>query len=142
MHKISVVEPNDLLRFRFGKVLVPVPVTDPDNIQQFSKSKRIAQNIAFSISEAAYFPESCLSFLILRFFKITFYVGSESKSGSGTGYGTVRHSGSCSAKAKSYGSCSTTLQRRSFLLSPPQNFIQFRNYRSVLQAMKCHIPQG
>jgi hypothetical protein len=55
--------------------------------------KKIAQNLAFSvfkISEAAYFPESWhLIFDFFDFF-ILFYVGSGSKSGSGT----VMHSGS------------------------------------------------
>jgi hypothetical protein len=50
----------------FGKVLVPVPapalipvpVPDPDNVKQFSKNLKVAQNLVFSMPEAAYFPES------------------------------------------------------------------------------------
>ncbi len=45
----------------FGKILVPVP--DTDNICQFSKDKQIAPNLAFSLSEAPYFPESLLFLL-------------------------------------------------------------------------------
>ncbi len=48
------------------------------------------------------FQKFCLSFLIKFFFKITFYVGSGSNSGTGTRSETVMHSGYDfgSAKAK------------------------------------------
>jgi hypothetical protein len=49
------------------------------------------------MSEAAYFPESWPLILDFLTFFIIFYVGSGSKSGSGTG--TVIHSGTGSTKA-------------------------------------------
>jgi hypothetical protein len=41
--------------------------------QQFSKNQKKSQNLAFSMSEADYFPESCPSFFDFLLF-ITFYV--------------------------------------------------------------------
>jgi hypothetical protein len=62
----------------FGEVLVPVPVPvpvpapDPDNIFNilhiFPKTKKSHKNLAFTMSEAAYFPESWL----LTFYFLTF----------------------------------------------------------------------
>jgi hypothetical protein len=75
--------------------LFPDPFPVPDNIwHSFLKTKKIEQNLAFSLSEARYFPESF--FLFFDFF-IKFYVGSGSKSGFGTG--TVIYSGTSSAEA-------------------------------------------
>jgi hypothetical protein len=77
--------------FVFGKVLVPVPFSDPDNISTVFQQQKIYTNkkLPFQCQMQHYFPESWpLIFDFLTFFKITFYVGSGSKSGS--------------AKAKSY----------------------------------------
>jgi hypothetical protein len=39
--------------------LVLVPVPNPDNVKQsFPKTKKVAHNLAFSMLEAAYFPET------------------------------------------------------------------------------------
>jgi hypothetical protein len=51
--------------YDFGKVFVPAP--DPDNLEKFSNNKNIAQKLAFSMSEAAYFPESCPLIFFLTF---------------------------------------------------------------------------
>jgi hypothetical protein len=77
----------------FGKILVPVP--DPDKFSSFLKAIKIAQNLAFLMPEAAYFPESWPLILDFLTFFLIFYVGSGSKSGSGT----VIHSGTGSTKA-------------------------------------------
>ncbi len=45
----------------FEKVLVPVLVLDPASLAQFSKNKKIVQNLAFSMSEAALFPKKLAS---------------------------------------------------------------------------------
>jgi len=96
---------------------VPVTVTDPDNVYKiFTKS------CLFIVRSNIFSPE-CLP-LLLDFFSffIPFCVGSGSKSGSGTG--TLMHSGFGSAKAKSLGSCgsgSTTLLRRTSTLSAVKN---------------------
>jgi hypothetical protein len=66
--------------------------------------------------------------IILPFYYI--YVGSGFKSGSGTGIGTVVHSGSgsISANAKSFGSCGSdslfiTLIKRTYLLAKDLTYI-------------------
>jgi hypothetical protein len=73
---------NDLLRFRFEKVSVPVPF--PDHIYQFFKkqTKKFVQNLDFLMLEAAIFPRK-LSFHFdsLTVYTVPFYVGS----GTGTG---------------------------------------------------------
>jgi hypothetical protein len=74
----------------FGKVSVPF------RFRQFLKTK-IAQTLAFSMSEAAYFPENWPLIVYFFTFFITFYVGSESK-------------------AKSYGSCGSDSGSISMLL--------------------------
>ncbi len=80
----------------------------------FPKTKKIAQNLAFSMSEAVIFLKKLAShFEFFYFFISIFYVRFGSKSGTGTGSGSVMHSGS--AKEKSCDSCgsgSTTLVER------------------------------
>jgi hypothetical protein len=76
------------------------------------------------MSEAAYFPESWpLIFDFLTFF-IRFYVGSGSKYGTGTE--SVVHSGSGSAKAKSYGSCGSGTNRyvKHAAITPPEHHLE------------------
>jgi hypothetical protein len=67
----------------------------------FSNNKKFVQYLAFSTSEAALFPRKFASNFFIFF--IPFYVGSGSQSG--LAIRTVMHSGSGSAKSKSYGSC-------------------------------------
>jgi hypothetical protein len=80
------------------KVLVPVPiqVQIQTYLALFFNNKKLVQNLASSMLEAALFPRKLASnFLIfLLLFSITFYVGS----------GIGIHYGSGSAKAKSCGS--------------------------------------
>jgi hypothetical protein len=59
-------------------------------LAQFSNNKK--QNLSFSMSEAALFPRRLAAYLDFFTFHIPCYVGYGSKSGSGTG--TVMHSGS------------------------------------------------
>jgi hypothetical protein len=76
----------------FGKV--SAFGSDPDNIKHRSPNQK---KVAFSLSEAALFLRKlAYHFRFFDFFILTFYVGSGSKSGSGT----VMHSCSGSAKAK------------------------------------------
>jgi hypothetical protein len=105
----------------FGKVFISVP--DPEIILQFSKNKKISQNLAFLISEATYFPKRWPLIFDFFFFFIPFMLGCWP--GSKSGSGTVMHSGSGSAKAKSYGSCgsgSTTLTELRSGVSDPYSF--------------------
>jgi hypothetical protein len=86
--------------------------------------------LPFQCQNQHYFPGS---WPLIDFFCIPFYVGSGSKSGSGTVFltGTLMHSGSGSgsAKAKSHGSC------RSGSGSTASNTIQYNtNYLFSLQS--------
>ncbi len=145
----SVVEPQWLFA-----VTIPVPTLESfcsgsgsgsysgsgsrQYLAQFSKNEKIAQNLAFSVSEAAYFPESWppISDFFVLFF-ITFYVGS--------GTGTVMHSGSGSAKAKSYGFCRSCSGSTTLVLSRPGSGLEFPVWcrsrsgsRSALKTMPTH----
>jgi hypothetical protein len=71
-----------------------------ENISSLKKNRY--KILPFSCQKQPYFQTVELSVLIFNFF-ILFYVGFGYKSGSRTG--TVMHSGSGSAKAKSYSSC-------------------------------------
>jgi hypothetical protein len=93
------------LRFRLWKELLPVP----DNIEQFSKNKKLRKILPFKV-RSSLFPRKSVSHFWFFDFLIMYFVGSESIFGAGT----VVHSGSGPAKAKSYGSCgssSTTLKK-------------------------------
>ncbi len=97
---------NDLLRFQFRIRTQTIFST------VFQQQKKV-KHIAFSIYSTERSSRKLVSpFWFLTFFNL-FYVGSGSKSG----FGTVIHSCSCPAKAKSYGSCgpgSTTLLQSGF----------------------------
>jgi hypothetical protein len=86
--------------FEKVSVPVPVPVPDPDNTKlNFSTKINFLQNLAFSISKAALFPRKLASHL--KFFDFSFYFILNQDKIAGSGNGTVMHSGSVSAKAKS-----------------------------------------
>ncbi len=76
----------------------PVPVREQDLISTFFQQQKFVQKLAFSMLNAALFPESWPLIFYLTLVLPTFYVRS----------GTGMHHGSGSAKAKSYGSGATT----------------------------------
>jgi len=79
-------------------------------LSQFSNNKKFVQNLAFSLQcqKQHYFPESW--HIILDFWNfITIYIGSWSRSGSGTWSGTGMHSSSGSPQGKRSDSYSTAL---------------------------------
>ncbi len=80
-----------------------VPVSEPDFFYLFFNNKKVLPNLASSMLEAELFPRKLASHNLFFYFSITFYVGSWSKSGSGTRTGKQCNSGS--AKANSLGSC-------------------------------------
>jgi hypothetical protein len=83
----------------FGKVLVPAPVPDADNFSTVFQQKIICTKSCLLYVRKQHFCQ--LSWPLLFFFDfIRLYVVFGSMSGSGTG--TIMHSGSVSSKARSY----------------------------------------